>query len=61
MNEFQNYIFDTGYNYIFEPLKEKPDKIDEIIERPDYNLVVCGKSLIHIFSTPKIRSELKSN
>ena len=38
----------NGYNYIFEPLKEKPNKMDEIIKRPDYNLVVCGKSLIHI-------------
>ena len=56
-NNTQNILFYVkgggcnGFNYIFEPFYDKPQKFDEIIKRPNYNIVVCGKSLIHILGT----------
>ena len=41
----------NGFNYILEPTNKNPDKLDEIIERPGYKLIICNASLIHILGT----------
>ena len=41
----------NGFNYVFEPMYEKPDKLDEVVKRPEYNLVICNKSLMHVMGT----------
>jgi iron-sulfur cluster assembly protein len=40
----------NGFNYHFEPTNEKPHKNDEVIHiDKEHSLIVCGKSLLHIF------------
>ena len=41
----------NGFNYILEPTDENPQKLDEVIERPGYKLIICNSSLIHILGT----------
>jgi iron-sulfur cluster assembly accessory protein len=41
----------NGLNYVFEPTNVEPDKLDEVIKRPGYQLVVCSSSLMHILGT----------
>lgn len=41
----------NGFNYVLEPTNERPDKLDEIIERPGYKLIICNASLMHILGT----------
>lgn len=56
-NNTQNILFYVkgggcnGFNYVFEPMYEKPHKFDEIIKRKDYNLVICNKSVMHVMGT----------
>ena len=46
----------NGIKYFIEPTSEKPDKLDEIVKKGDVNIIVCGKSLLHL-----IGSEIKWN
>ena len=41
----------NGLKYFIEPLKDKPDKMDEVIKIDDLDVVICGKSLIHLIGT----------
>ena len=41
----------NGFSYVFEPTNDKPNKLDEVINRPGYQLVVCSSSLMHILGT----------
>jgi len=43
----------NGFSYKFKILKEdtKPHKLDEIIKIDNYNMYLCGKSLIYIIGT----------
>lgn len=41
----------NGYNYKLEPTNEAPDRLDEVIKRPDYDLHVCGSSMMHLLGT----------
>jgi iron-sulfur cluster assembly accessory protein len=43
----------NGFSYKFKILKEdqKPHKLDEIVKIDDYNMYICGKSLIYIIGT----------
>jgi len=43
----------NGFSFKFKVLKEnkKPNKLDEIIEVDDYNMYLCGKSLMYIMGT----------
>lgn len=41
----------NGFNYIFEPTNNPPNKLDEVIKRPGYQLIVCNSSLMHILGT----------
>ena len=41
----------NGFNYQFEPSWDIPNKKDEIIERPEYKLVVSNESILHILGT----------
>ena len=41
----------NGFNYVLEPTNEIPDKLDEVIERPGYKLIICNASLMHILGT----------
>ena len=56
-SEVNNIIFRVkgggcnGFNYILEPMNEKPEKLDVIVKRTNYNLVVCRHSLFHLLGT----------
>ncbi len=41
----------NGFNYVFEPTNEQPNKLDEVIERPGYNLIICNTSIMHLMGT----------
>ena len=41
----------NGFNYVLEPTDEQPDKLDEVIKIPGYNLIICNSSLMHILGT----------
>lgn len=43
----------NGFSYKFKILPEdcKPNKFDEVIKMDNYNIYLCGKSLIHIIGT----------
>lgn len=43
----------NGFSFKFKILKndEKPDKLDEVVKVDDYNMYLCGKSLIYIMGT----------
>lgn len=39
----------NGFNYLLEPMDEEADKKDEKISYPDFDLIVCHRSLLHLF------------
>ena len=41
----------NGFNYVFKPTNEPPNKLDEVIQRPGYNLIICNTSIMHIMGT----------
>jgi len=43
----------NGFSYKFKILKKdiKPYKLDEIVQIDDYNMYLCGKSLLYIMGT----------
>tara|TARA_A100001015_G_C14979399_1_gene708813 strand:+ start:292 stop:621 length:330 start_codon:yes stop_codon:yes gene_type:complete len=41
----------NGFEYVLEPTKEKPKKMDEIVKKEDVEVVVCSKSLFYIIGT----------
>ena len=41
----------NGLKYHIEPLQEKVSKIDETINMNGLDIVICGKSLIHLIGT----------
>jgi len=41
----------NGFNYVFKPTNQPPDKLDEIIKRPGYELIICNNSLMHVLGT----------
>ena len=41
----------NGFNYQFEPSWDIKNKKDEIIERPNYKLVVSNESILHLLGT----------
>lgn len=42
----------NGLEYVLEPLTEVPGKFDDVIPlNEDHNMVVCGKSMMHLIGT----------
>lgn len=40
----------NGFNYHFQPTNDEAQKTDEVVRIDrDHSLIVCGKSLLHIF------------
>jgi iron-sulfur cluster assembly accessory protein len=41
----------NGFNYKLEPFYGEPHKLDEIVKCDKIDIVVCNKSLMHLFGT----------
>lgn len=41
----------NGFDYIFEPTAQGPDKYDEVHEENNIKIVICGKSLMYLLGT----------
>ena len=41
----------NGLKYYVKPTSDPPNKLDEQLKIDDVNIIVCGKSLIHILGT----------
>tara|TARA_B100000401_G_scaffold104308_1_gene67592 strand:+ start:8476 stop:8805 length:330 start_codon:yes stop_codon:yes gene_type:complete len=41
----------NGYKYYIEPTSNTPEKRDELIKIDDLNIIICGKSLMHLLGT----------
>lgn len=41
----------NGFKYYIEPTNKKPDKLDEIMNVEEVNIIICGKSLFHLIGT----------
>lgn len=41
----------SGFNYKLEPTNSKPDKSDEVVKCENFEIYVCGKSLMHLLGT----------
>ena len=41
----------NGFNYKLEPFDGEPHKLDEIVKCENINIVVCNKSVMHLFGT----------
>lgn len=41
----------NGFNYYLEPSNDKPEKYDEIVKLKNFEVHVCGNSLIHLLGT----------
>ena len=38
----------NGLKYYVEPTNDVPNKLDEVLVVDDVNIIVCGKSLLHL-------------
>ena len=41
----------NGLKYFIEPLQSEPNKFDEVVKVGDLDIIICGKSLIHLIGT----------
>jgi|TARA_Y100000992_G_C21196317_1_gene458104 iron-sulfur cluster assembly protein len=41
----------NGLKYFIEPLQDKPEAIDEHLKTDDLDIIICGKSIIHLIGT----------
>lgn len=41
----------NGFNYQFEPSADIPQKLDEVIQRNNYCIVVTNESILHLLGT----------
>ena len=41
----------NGFNYVFKPTNTEPEKRDEVIKRPGYDLIICNSSIMHVIGT----------
>ena len=41
----------NGFQYMIEPMKEMPEKLDEVIPMHGFDLVVDNKSVFHVIGT----------
>ena len=41
----------NGLKYVVRPTNEKPMKLDEVLHKDGVEVVICGKSMIHLIGT----------
>ena len=41
----------NGLKYVVTPTNEKPMKLDEVLNKDGVEIVVCGKSMMHLIGT----------
>ena len=41
----------NGFNYKLEPMYDKPEKMDEVVNCGNFDIVVCNNSIMHLLGT----------